>query len=195
MSYSPVAQQADNTALQELTKRLDAKRSEIADVESKLIKLKRELAELEGEYRRLNGDPSMVQNAQAAIDNLKSRFNTFTANAKLGENFNRLKNKAAAQVKQVTTSNTKDENVGFLEGLKKKFNDFNVDEDEFDRSDVARQSFLDKTFYLKDGYQIDEEEIENDAEQHADPVAPALPARPLPPVESAGSSSKSPGTK
>ncbi|GMM54886.1 hypothetical protein DAKH74_015020 [Maudiozyma humilis] len=158
--------------------RLASKKREIGELEEKLKFLKMELRDLEAEFRE--SQPQIAQSQsqfsqrqmqlQETFDGLKTRFSS-TINS-----FAESRNAAAAgangpasgsvnarngNAQGGATGNAQGAGGRFFKGLMDKFNEFNVNEDEFDTK--TNRDKVDKEFYLKEGYEIDDEEIENDA--------------------------------
>ena len=158
--------------------RLASKKREIGELEEKLKFLKMELHELEVEFRE--SQPQIAQSQfnqrqmqfQETFDGLKTRFSSTISS------FQESRNAAAAENRNADNLNQKNNGASpqragqgaaagqgaggrFFKGLMDKFNEFNVNEDEFDTK--TNRGKIDKEFYLKEGYEVDDEEIENDA--------------------------------
>lgn len=139
--------------------RLAYKKREIIELENTLKFLKIELHDLEIEFKE--SQPEIMQTQmgsrqfQQTFDDLKSRFNN-TIHSLTTQNGN-------LDIKATNNNNGNGNGAGgrFFKGIIDKFNEFNINEDEFD--DKTRRVDVDKQFYLKDGYEVDLEEIENDA--------------------------------
>lgn len=151
--------------------RLASKKREINELEEKLEYLKMELNHLEIEFRE--SQPQMTQSQlstrqaqfQETFDGLKSRFNntinSFTAPQSTSD--------FAPNQQNRNINNNGNGNVSqtnrFFKGIMDKFNEFNVGEDEFDSK--TRRDEVSNAYYLKQGYNVDDEEIENDAHDEA----------------------------
>ena len=151
--------------------RLASKKREINELEEKLKYLKLELNHLEIEFRE--SQPQMVQSQlssrqtqfQETFDGLKSKFNntinSFTAPQPGNDNVSTQQNRNGNTNINGNISQTN----RFFKGIMDKFNEFNVGEDEFDSK--TRRDEVSNAYYLKQGYNVDDEEIENDAHDEA----------------------------
>lgn len=151
--------------------RLASKKREINELEEKLKYLKMELNHLEIEFRE--SQPQMVQSQlsvrqaqfQETFDGLKSKFNntinSFTAPQPAYDNTSAQQNR---NINNNVNGNVSQTNR-FFKGIMDKFNEFNVGEDEFDSK--TKRDEVSNAYYLKQGYNIDDEEIENDAHDEA----------------------------
>ncbi|CAB4254633.1 similar to Saccharomyces cerevisiae YJR083C ACF4 Protein of unknown function [Maudiozyma barnettii] len=146
--------------------KLASKKREINELEEKLKFLKMELHELEVEFRK--SQPQMAQSQmiqrqvqfQETFDGLKSRFNNTISSFTAPTN---------TEGSQPTQGNNGTINAGqtnrFFKGLMEKFNEFNVNEDEFDTK--TKREDVNNAYYLKQGYELDDEEIEKEAHDEA----------------------------
>ncbi|SMN19348.1 similar to Saccharomyces cerevisiae YJR083C ACF4 Protein of unknown function [Maudiozyma saulgeensis] len=149
--------------------KLASKKREINELEEKLKFLNMELHELEVEFRK--SQPQMAQSQmsqrqtqfQETFDGLKTRLNN-TINSFTAPNTTEGDEPAQRDIRNNGTANSSQTNR-FFKGLMDKFNEFNVNEDEFDTK--TKRDEVNNEYYLKQGYDLDDEEIEKDAHDEA----------------------------
>lgn len=120
-----------------------------AEEEDKLYKLaqkKREINELENRLSQLKKELKIMEQEYTNVNNITGDddIQPLTTTSQLPAMTNRLKESK------------------FVKSLLTKFNEFNINEDEFD-SHVASQNHPE--FYLKEGYDLGEDELEREAQE------------------------------
>lgn len=157
--------------------KLAQKKREISELEMKLVQLKKELKIMEQELKpilnKIHSEAVNTKNnrikskeqgggnrADSNLDNSNQHSDDNDNDNYYGFAYNNDPDSSLINISQHIPSKFKENK--FVKTLLNKFNEFNVNEDEFD-DHVRSQN--DSSFYLREGYNLGEDELEREAEE------------------------------